>query len=175
MKKRYIHLLLVIMIFPIGRLAAQQPVKAADWSAWQFILGEWVGTGSGAPGQGTGSFTFSYDLEKRILVRKNHTEFPKTDKSPAFTHEDLMIVYQENDRTKAVYWDNEGHVINYIAGFSQDGNKLYFTSEAAAQAPRFRLVYEKLGDNKMNNVFEIAAPGKPDQFSKYLEAVVIKK
>lgn len=175
MKKQLIQTMFIIIFFSLGTMKAQQPVKEADWSAWQFMLGEWIGEGNGAPGQGTGSFTFSYDLQKRILVRKNHTDFPKTDKSPAFSHEDLMIVYQENDKTKAIYWDNEGHIINYIAEFSKDGNKLYFTSEIIPQAPRFRLVYEKIGENKMNNIFEIASPGKPDQFNKYLEAVIIKK
>lgn len=175
MKKQHLYIMFIIILFSFGKLAAQQPVKEADWSTWQFMLGEWTGEGSGQPGQGTGSFTFSYDLQKRILVRKNHTDFPKTDKSPAFSHEDLMIVYQENDKTKAVYWDNEGHIINYTAEFSKDGNTLYFTSEIIPKAPRFRLVYEKMGDNKMNNIFEIASPGKPDQFSKYLEAVIIKK
>lgn len=175
MKRQHICIALVILIISFGRLTAQQPAKQADWSTWKFILGEWVGEGNGTPGQGTGAFTFSYDLEKRVLVRKNHSDFPETNGRPAFMHDDLMIVYQDNDKTKAVYWDNEGHIINYVAEFSKDGNTLYFTSEIIPQAPRYRLVYEKQGDNKMKNVFEIAAPGKPDQFSKYIEAVVVKK
>ena len=33
-----------------------------NWDAWQFLLGEWVGEGGGAPGQGGGGMTFHFDL-----------------------------------------------------------------------------------------------------------------
>src|SRR5262245_27368766 len=67
--------------------SAQQAARSANWEAWQFLLGEWEGKGGGGPGQGTGGFTFSLDLQKRILVRRNHSEYPATNKQPAFTHE----------------------------------------------------------------------------------------
>jgi len=174
MKKFYI-LLAAAFLFTLSNLSAQQPVKDADWSAYNFLIGQWAGEGNGAPGQGTGIVTFSYDLQKRVIVRRNETNFPKTDKAPAFSHNDLMVIYQQGDKTLATYWDNEGHTINYTVTFSADAKKLYFTSDIIPQAPRFRLVYDKLGENRYNNIFEIASPGKPEEFSKYLEGVIIKK
>lgn len=173
--KRINILVTALLIFICASLNAQQPVKAADWTPYNFLIGEWVGDGSGAPGQGTGSVTFSLDLLNRVLVRRGSTDFPMQGNRPAFTHQDLMIVFQQEDKTKAMYWDNEGHVINYAVEFSKDGKKLYFTSEIIPQSPRFRLVYERLEGNKINSIFEIAPPAKPDEFSKYLEGIVIKK
>lgn len=175
MKKIIITSVVLNICVFISVLSAQQAIKEADWSEYNFLIGEWIGDGSGAPGQGSGSFTFSFDLQHRLLVRKSHTDFPAAAGRPAFSHDDLMIIYQENEKTKAVYWDNEGHIINYTAEFSQDKSKLYFTSEIIPASPRFRLVYEKLADGRINNVFQIASPGTPDQFAKYIEGVVKKK
>ena len=156
--------------------SAQQAARPANWDAWQFLLGEWEGKGGGDPGQGTGGFTFSLDLQKRILVRRNHSEYPATNKQPAFSHEDLMVVYQEADKpARAVYFDNEGHVIHYNVEFSPDQNSLVFLSGAIPSAPQFRLTYSKAPRNSLEIKFEIAPPGAPGKFSTYLQAVVQKK
>jgi hypothetical protein len=53
-------------------------VAADDWGAIQFLVGRWTGAGSGAPGQGTGGFSFLPNLRGRVLVRKNFAEYPST-------------------------------------------------------------------------------------------------
>jgi hypothetical protein len=147
-------------------LAAQAPTPAPNWDAWRFLLGDWVGEGSGQPGQGSGGFTFTLELEKRILVRRSRAEYP------SYSHEDLMIVYPDADpkRTRAIYFDNEGHVIEYAVTFSPDGNTVTFLSAATPAAPRFRLTYTKSAAAALKIKFEIAPPGKPEAFSTYLEA-----
>src|SRR5262247_4314008 len=156
--------------------SAQQAASPANWEAWRFLLGEWEGKGGGAPGQGAGGFTFALDLQKRILVRKNHSDYPATDKQPAFSHEDLMVIYQEADKpARAVYFDSEGHVIHYTVEFSPDQNAIVFLSEASPSAPQFRLTYNKAPRNSLAIKFEIAPPGAPGKFTTYLQAVVQKK
>lgn len=156
--------------------SAQQAAKPANWESWQFLLGEWEGKGGGAPGQGSGGFTFALDLQKRILVRRNHSDYPATNKQPAFSHEDLMVIYQEADKpARAIYFDNEGHVIHYNVEFSPDQNSLVFLSEASPSAPQFRLTYKKAPRNSLAITFEIAPPGAPGKFTTYLQAVVQKK
>lgn len=155
---------------------AQQPAPPADWSAWQFLLGDWVGEGDGTPGQGEGGFTFAPDLQKRVLVRKNFAKYPATKERPAFTHEDLMVVYQEPGKAaRAIYFDNEGHVINYAVEFAKDGNSVTFVSDPSPTAPRFRLTYLKSGSDALGIKFEIAPPGKPDTFSPYINAKAHRK
>ena len=156
--------------------APQKPPPAV-WAPLEFLLGEWVGEGGGAPGQGAGGFSFHPDLQRKILVRKSCAEYPATKDRPAFRHDDLTIVYQQpgTDRLRAVYFDNEGHVIEYAVEVSGDTNTVRFVSEPAASSPRYRLTYRLTGDETVAIQFEISPPGKPDSFSTYLEASARRK
>jgi len=161
---------LPILFLTVVSLFGESP---PNWDRWQFLMGEWVGEGGGEPGQGTGSFSFKPELEGRILVRKNRSDYPATKDRPAVSHQDLMVVYPGSPTPHAIYFDNEGHVIHYAADFQAGG--VVFTSEAQASAPRFRLTYTKLAADKVGIRFEIAPPGKPDAFVPYVEAVARRK
>jgi hypothetical protein len=148
---------------------------APNWDRWQFLIGDWAGEGSGEPGQGAGAFSFRLDLDGRVLVRKNRADYPAAKDKPAYSHQDLMVVYPEGPGASAVYFDNEGHVIHYGIEFGRDGGEVIFTSTVQASAPRFRLTYAKLGPHKVGIRFEIAPPGKPDAFAPYIEATAHRK
>jgi len=64
-----------------------------------------------------------------------------------------MVVYKTKDGNpvKAIYFDNEKHVISYDITYSE--NKIVLTSEASSAMPRFRLIYEKLENNLVNTRF----------------------
>jgi hypothetical protein len=165
---------LCLLVLP---MAAQQPAKPADWSAWKFLLGDWTaGAGGGQPGQASGGgFSFNYDLQKRILVRRSYSEFPAMKDSPAFRHDDLMIVYQDPDgkMTRATYFDNEGHTIQYKVAFSDEGRTVMFLSDEALPGPRYRFLYRLQKDNSLNIEFDIAPPGQA--FTKYVEGTAKRK
>jgi hypothetical protein len=155
---------------------AQQPKETANWDSFRFLLGEWVGEGTGAPGEGTGGFSFSFDLQGKILVRKNRADYPATKDKPAYSHTDLMVIYREGDDSlKAIYFDNEGHVIHYAVSFSTDRNTLTFLSDPSPSSPRFRFIYSKATPDKLKLEFDIAQPGKPEAFSKYIEGSAHRK
>jgi hypothetical protein len=160
---------LVLVAFSAGA-AAESPDDDA-WKPYRFLVGEWTGEGSGEPGKGSGRFSFAWDLQEKVLVRRNRAEYPAAQGRPAFSHEDLMVIYRA-DRSgpiKAIYFDSEGHVINYAVMFSDETRTLTFLSDAVPTAPRFRLSYTKGADDAMGIKFEIAPPGKPDGFKTYLE------
>jgi len=172
-------LLLVFVILGASLSAplsfAQQP-KEPNWDSFRFLLGEWVGEGTGSPGEGTGIFSFSFDLDGKIIVRKNRSDYPATKDKPAYSHTDLMVIYRETDDSlKAIYFDNEGHVIDYAVSFSKDQNTLTFLSEPSPSTPRFRFIYNKATPDKLKLEFDIAPPGKPDAFSKYIEGTAHRK
>ena len=174
MKRSESKLLAVLLILGSGAFSSVQ-AKDDPWEPFRFLIGEWVGEGK--EGQGTGFFSLAPDLQGKVLVRKNHAELPAANGRPAAVHEDLMVIYKsENGKSaKAIYFDSEDHVINYTVSFSPDKLTLTFLSEAIPHAPRFRLTYQKKGDDHVGIKFEIAPPGKPDEFTMYLEGKAKKK
>jgi len=178
MKPRAHVLIVVSAVFFLAlapQPSAQQRTKTPDWTPWQFLLGEWVGEGGGEPGQGAGGSTFEMDLQDTILVRKNLAEYPATADRPAMRHDDLMIIYQQSGSVRAVYFDNEGHVIQYAANVSLDGTTWTFLSEPQAGAPRFRLTYTKETADSVRIEFDVAPPGKPEDFSSYIRSRTRRK
>lgn len=146
------------------------------WDDWQYYLDEWIGQGTGEPGEGVGGFRFDLDLQGQILMRRNFAEYPASDGKPAYRHDDLMIIYREPDgSSRATYWDNEGHIIHYGAEFSNDKNTLTFIGDIQPSAPRFRFTYQKMGNNTLSIKFEIAPPDKPEDFAPYIEAAAHRK
>ena len=144
---------------------------ADDWGALNYLIGHWTGEGGGGPGQGTGSFSFEPDLQGKVLVRRSRSEYPATKDKQAYSHDDLMIIYREPEENaegalRAVYFDNEGHVIRYT--LAMFGDRVAFTSEPSRTAPQYRFTYTRAAADQVKMKFEIAPPGKG--FSTYIEA-----
>ena len=169
MKFKHVFWALFFLSFSPSALAAAPDEDA--WKPYRFLVGEWTGEGGGEPGKGSGQFSFAWDLQEKVLVRRNRAEYPAAQGRPAVLHEDLMVIYRadQSGPTRAIYFDNEGHVINYAASISEDGRTLTFLSDAVPANPRFRLSYSKGKDDAITIKFEMAPPGKPDGFKTYLE------
>ena len=173
---RILLLIAVSQLLPLS-IANRAQDTTSVWTSLECLLGDWVGEGGGQPGLGTGEFSFHPDLQSRILVRKSYVSYPPTKDRPAFRHDDLMVVYRESDGAppRALYFDSEGHVINYSVTASSDQKTIEFLSEVLPSSPRYRLTYEKTGSDTLTLKFEIAPPGKPDSFSTYIEAKAKRK
>lgn len=152
---------------------ASNPAPVADpFLSVRFLEGEWKGEGDGKPGQSTGLATFRFELEGKALVRRSHADYPAANGRPASHHEDVMTLFQEGAQLKALYLDNEGHVIRYLVAPVPSG--VAFTSEPGP-GPRFRLTYLRAAEEgRVVLRFDIAPPGKPEAFSTYLEAATRK-
>jgi len=140
---------------------SRAPAAAKLDSKWNALVGEWAGEGSGNPGSGAGTSSFQFDLEKQVLVRRSHSEYPAAGGRPATVHDDLMVIYPgTGDESRAMYFDNEGHVIEYKATWSSGGDTLTFLSKPTAGTPQFRLIYKKVDPQTMTVAFEMAPPGQ---------------
>jgi hypothetical protein len=147
---------------------APAPSLPKELAPLAFLLGDWDGGGSGNPGQGSGGTSFAPGLQDRVIVRTNFAVVAATDKAPASRHDDLMIVYVDEQRVvRADYYDNEGHVIRYVVTVPSAGHAV-FTSDASAAAPRYRLTYAAAAGGSVKGAFLLAPPGKPEAFSPYL-------
>jgi hypothetical protein len=166
--------LLFLILFLCGGAAilAQAPAPAGDpYSELRFLKGQWIADGPAAAGGG--HFEFFSDVQKNVLIRRNHAEYPAANGRPAADHDDLMVIYREGG-TRAIYFDNEGHVIRYAVETGAP-DAVTFVSEAASGAPRYRLSYKKLPDGRLGGKFEIAPPGRPEEFKTYLEWTAKRK
>jgi hypothetical protein len=165
----------VIVFLCLSSLAAAQTQTKRLWADWGPFLGTWQGAGSGEPGQGKGEFTFEPALQGAVLTRHNYAEYPASKDKPAYRHDDLMVIYldADNKKTRADYWDNEGHVIHYDVELS--ATKLVFISNEAQPGPRYRLSYRKTGDDELKLTFEIAPPNDRNSFKTYIEASARRK
>jgi hypothetical protein len=161
--KSKIFLLVTLLTFAFNSFAQQNP----SWANWSWLIGEWKGEGGGQPGQGGGTFSFQPDLDGKILVRKSHSEYPASSSRPAIVHTDLMIVSLDNggNPTKAIYFDNEGHTINYT--ISYEPNTIILLSDKIQNTPFFRLTYSLLDNNEVNIRFEMSQDG--EKFTTYIE------
>jgi hypothetical protein len=167
---------LALLLSPCTLALAQAPEKGA-WAGWEFLLGEWTTADSGGAhgAANKGSFTLAPDLGGKILVRRNHAEYPPANGRPAIVHDDLMIIYREGETTKALYDDNEGQVIHYLVTFSGDKKTLVFLGEKTAGKPQYRLTYQDVRPGVATVTFEIAPPDKPEQFKTYVQGTVHRK
>ena len=134
---------------------------ADPFKALQFLTGEWVDEGAGTPGESAGACSFTSDLQGKVIVRKSYAE------SSQGRHDDLMVIYvdEASKKLKAIYFDNEGHVIHYSVEAGSDS--------AVLRNEQYRLTYRKNGTDKLALDFDIAGQGRP--FANYLHATLRKK
>lgn len=160
---RILPLVLVSLLAAPAQGAIPKPLLPLS-----FLVGKWVaGANTGAYGQGAGGCEFKLSLQDQVIVRTNHAEYPASEKTPAVKHDDLMVIYAAGTGAEAQYYDNEGHVIHYAITVPGPGQAV-FLSDLATDAPRYRLTYTLRGDGMLGGEFEVAPPGKPDAFTRYL-------
>lgn len=148
----------------------ERPGAGADaWGALDRLVGTWVAdSGSGGrPGAALrGGETWQLELDGRLLVRRDFSEYPATAASPAHRHEGLTVIAPApGGGFTAHTYDNEGHVIDYDVAASDTA--IVFTSRPAPSTPRFRLVYRPT-DTGYSVSFEIASPDQPVRFRPYV-------
>jgi hypothetical protein len=165
------RLLFLILFLCCATAAPAQGPPGDPFSALRFLLGEWVPDGSTPAG--AGHFEFTSDVQGKVMIRRNHADYPAAKPRPAVNHDDLMVFYREGD-VRAVYMDSEGHVIHYRMEAKAPG-AVTFVSETVPDTPWFRLSYKKLPDGRLGGKFEIAPPGKPEEFKTYLEWTAKRK
>jgi hypothetical protein len=141
----------------------------AGLEPFAFLVGEWPATGTGQPGAGTGTATFTRGVQDKVIVRTSFADYPAAGDKPASRHDDLMVIYAApGGGTRADYYDSEGHVIRYVVQSPAPGQAVFLSDAAAGGGPRFRLAYTLAAPGVLKGEFAIAPPGAPEAFKPYL-------
>jgi hypothetical protein len=155
-----------------GLLSAQSkpPARNEPWNAVSFLEGTWEAkTQAAASGADvTGTYSFQKELGGHILARHSSATGCEGPADFNCEHGDLLYVYQDmpGQPLKAIYFDNEGHVIHYSVSTPTSGSAV-FVSDPSAPGPQFRLRYELKADVLWGK-FQMQMPGK-EEWVSYLE------
>jgi hypothetical protein len=166
-----IRLLGAILLCGAGLWAQNAPAASEDtWKSLRFLIGKWEAKtqGGSAGASSSGTYTFQLELRDHVLTRRVASGECKGPSGFDCEHQDLLHVYRDSPEKayRAIYFDNEGHVIRYEVSTPAPGIAV-FVSEASQPGPRFRLVYE-LKETVMFGKFEMRMPGQAE-FRPYLE------
>jgi hypothetical protein len=155
-------------------LSAHAQTNPDPFAPIQFLKGTWEAKGAGPGGVSTtGTYTFAPDLKNHILARTGPPNASCTGPSSFdCDHGDMLYVYPEAGTLRAIYFDNEGHVIHY-AVTTPTPTSVVFLSDVGQPGPQFRLTYE-LKSGIMTGRFQMHMPGAPD-WTTYLEWSGAKK
>jgi len=148
-----------------------QADQGNPWLALDFLQGTWAANAErgSAGAQSSGLYAFEYELKQHVLSRVSKS--PVSCKGPATfdcEHSDLLYIYQdaEGQPLKAIYFDNEGHVIHYNVS-TPDATTVVFLSDASGTGPQFRLMYQRK-NLMMYGKFQMRMPGQ-EEWKSYLE------
>lgn len=133
-----------------------------------------MGSLPGGASTSTGMVSFAFELNGKVLVRRNLTELsPISGEGPSQFHEDLLLVYQEQGDAslKAIFFDNEGHTIHYSVTVPSP-SRVVFESLGGGKALRFRLTHALSADGTLSTELATAPPG--GEFKVYTQGVTRK-
>src|SRR5437867_12630677 len=82
-------------VFICERSSASAEPTAMTLDQWRPLVGQWQAAGKGSPGEGAGGFSFAFDLQNKVLVRKSYTDYSPAEGRPAVSDDVLMVVYAE--------------------------------------------------------------------------------
>ncbi|HEY2470824.1 MAG TPA: hypothetical protein VGI45_23725 [Terracidiphilus sp.] len=171
MNKRLVGALLSLLSFVSLGSAQTAPAKPAPdpFAPLSFLIGTWDAKTVNNPAvTASGAYTFRAELNGHILARHTEAAGCKGPEDFNCQHGDLLYIYTDGPSRplRAIYFDNEGHVIHYSAT-TPTPTTAEFLSDPAGPGPQFRLTYE-LKDGLMSGKFQIRIPGQPD-WKSYLE------
>jgi hypothetical protein len=157
-----------LAIFAVGWIAPSmaQSAQADSWNSLSFLEGSWEArTASDSAAKASGVYTFRRELGGHVMARHSNSAGCSAPTDFNCDHHDLLYIFQEapGQALKAIYFDNEGHVIHYALS-TPTPTSVVFLSDAGA-GPQFRLSYE-LKDGIMIGKFQIHAGA---EWKSYLE------
>jgi hypothetical protein len=146
---------------------AQSSIPSDPFESMAFAIGQWVGTSEGEPGKGKVQREYRRALNSKFIHARNRSEWTPREKTPqGETHEDEGWFSFDRVRKRIVFrqFHVEGFVNQYVQDVGSSPKDVVFTSESIeniADGWRARETYRIHGPDEFEEIFELAAPGKP--------------
>jgi hypothetical protein len=169
-----IRMFALLLAIPLMTLAQTAPAPN-PFKALSFLEQNWEANTNGFNGvKSAGTYTFRRELAGHILARRSTSDVAC--KGPTdfdCGHTDMLYVYQDSpgQPLKAIYFDNEGHVIHYSVSTPAPSSVVFLSDPGPG--PQFRLSYE-VKDSLLLGKFQSLMPGQKD-WKSYLEWSGAKK
>ena len=168
-----------LMIIP-SILFSQMTKRDSLWLLLKPFVGEWKGEGGGQPGKGKYERSYQFILNKRFIeIRNKSTYEPTTQHPTGEVHEDIGYFSYDNSRKTFVLrqFHVEGFVNQFrIDSISPDQKTIVLISESIENIPsgyRAKETYRIIGDDEIEETFEIAAPKK--EFAVYSKVKLVRQ
>ena len=166
--KSYGLLAAALLVTALPMLHAQTAPAPTGLDRLQPLVGRWEGTTEGQPGTGTVTREYAFALNSRFLRLVNRSDYPAQQKNPkGEIHQDEGFFSFDRARQRLVL--RQFHVEGFVSQYVEDtdlssAGKFVFTSESIENIPagyRARETYLINGPDEIEEVFELAAAGKP--------------
>jgi THAP4-like, heme-binding beta-barrel domain len=145
---------------------AQSPASTDTLAPLATLVGEWKGTTEGQPGKGTVDRTYERVLGSRFIQLRNRSTYPPQEQNvKGEVHEDIGFFSFDRARKQVVLrqFHVEGFVNQFVLDPSPSADRLVFTTETIENIPkgwRARETYILTGTDSLEEIFELAEPGK---------------
>ena len=157
----------LVCLLLAGTVAGEQSNPVDPFERVSFLIGRWEGTSEGQPGKGTVRREYTRVLNGRFIRVRNRNEYPPQEKNPkGEVHEDEGFISFDRARKRLMYrqFHVEGFVNQYVEDGDSSATRAVFTSESLENIPagwRARETYVVNGPDEFEEIFELAASGKP--------------
>jgi hypothetical protein len=159
--------LLLFGLVSASTVAIAQPATPNDpLSPVAVLVGRWTGTTEGKPGNGTVEREYTRILGSRFVQLHNRSVYPAQEKNPKEKFTKIEVSSASTKGRKRIVlrqFHIEGFVSQYVLDAAEKPGVLVFTTEAIENIPagwRARETYIMSGPDQLEEVFELAEPGK---------------
>ncbi len=171
---------LLLILLSSAMTFAQTAKRDSIWLPLKHFVGTWRGEGGGEPGTGKYERSYQFVLGNNFIEIRNKSTYPATEKRPTGeVHEDIgYFSYDGGMKTFVLrQFHKEGFVNQFILdSISPDKKTIVFVTESIENIPkgwRAKETYHLIGENEIEEVFELAPPDK--DFSIYTRVKLIRQ
>jgi hypothetical protein len=157
----------LILLLGVCLFSFASSVKDDHWEPFEFFIGNWIGTGTGQPGNGQYERTYALTLGDQFIEVKNKATYPPRDGAThGEIHEDRGFISYDQTAKNFVLrqFHQEGFVNTYRnETISGDGKTIVFVTESIENIPpgwKARETYRIMGKSSFIETFELSEPGK---------------